>query len=47
MQARKGNNYFTELAERAEYGNYARVVIELIIVVILIMMIIIVTGNDG
>ena len=23
LQAQEGNNYFTELAERVEYGNYA------------------------
>ena len=25
LQAQKGNTYFTELAERVEYGNYAAV----------------------
>ena len=26
LQAQKGNTYFTELAERVEYGNYANLI---------------------
>ena len=34
LQAREGNIYFTELAERVEYGNYEDIIIVIIVIVI-------------
>ena len=35
MQARDGNLYFTELAERVEHGNYVITIIIIIIIMII------------
>ena len=42
MQAQEGNIYFTELAERVEYGNYD-ITIHYTIIIIIIVIVVIIT----